>query len=238
MFHQPFLVIRHFFSGTKFMNLANCIVWCSFSQNAQVVTQRWSFSPRFVGACVAKQPSSHWRGHRVTGFPILPRGKLPELKWCLGIIVLLPRCNHASTSYLQRICIHSMEYACVWYTSRSSFVPVHICLIQDVTSSVHIQNPKAGLSCVGFLPAKLTCSDEIVMTCSDDMFLRKQGDLLFEIPVVVRKPLTTCSCEAGGDPALTTDFGCQRRWLGRWLGQVVVYSDGFFCKPFLGEVGD
>ena len=46
--------------------------------------------------------------------------------------------------------------------------------IQDVTSSVHIQNPKAGLSCVGFLPAKLTCSDEIVMTCSDDMFLRKQ----------------------------------------------------------------
>ena len=34
-----------------------------FFAKAQVVTQRWSFSPRFVGACVAKQPSSHWRGH-------------------------------------------------------------------------------------------------------------------------------------------------------------------------------
>ena len=132
---------------------------------AQVVTQRWSFSPRFVGACVAKQPSSHWRGHRVAGFLILPRGKLPELKMMFRNYCMLPRC-HASLSFLQRICIRSMEYACRWYTSRSFFVHRHICLIQDVTSSVHIQNPKAGLSCVGFLPAKLTCSDEIVMTCS------------------------------------------------------------------------
>lgn len=73
----------------------------------------------------------------------------------------------------------------------------------------------------------------------DDMFLRKQGDLLFEIPVVVRKPLTTLQLWSWRWPGSYHRFWVPEKVAGcRWLGQVVVYSDGSFVNPFLEEVGD